>query len=48
VEVERFEDIEQEFLQRVRAGVWCSVATIDRQQRPYSRILHPLWEGVGC
>jgi len=26
--------------------VWCSAATIDSQQRPRSRILHPIWEGA--
>jgi general stress protein 26 len=45
VEVERFADIEEEFTSRVRSMIWCSVATVDRRQRPYSRILHPLWEG---
>src|SRR3954468_10199676 len=30
---------------RVNAMVWCSVATIDSQGHPRSRILHPLWEG---
>ncbi len=44
MEVERFEDIEEEFTDRVRSMIWCNAATIDRQGRPYSRILHPLWE----
>lgn len=44
VEVERFEEIEGEFTNRVRSMIWCNVATIDRRGRPYSRILHPLWE----
>lgn len=25
--------------------VWCNAATVDAQQRPRSRILHPIWEG---
>ena len=45
MDVERFADIEQEFTSRVRSMIWCSVATVDRKQRPYSRILHPLWDG---
>lgn len=27
--------------------VWCTVATVDRHNRPRSRILHPLWEWDG-
>lgn len=27
--------------------VWCNAATIDSQQRPRSRILHPIWEAGG-
>ncbi|HET8841019.1 MAG TPA: pyridoxamine 5'-phosphate oxidase family protein [Ktedonobacteraceae bacterium] len=46
MEVTHFSEIEEEFLQRVHTMVWCSVATIDRKQRPRSRILHPIWEGV--
>lgn len=43
--VQNFSDLEAEFIQRVHTMVWCSAATIDRQQRPRSRILHPIWEG---
>lgn len=43
-----FADIADEFLERVNKMVWCNVATIDRNGRPRSRILHPLWqENVG-
>jgi len=45
MEVEAFAAMEAEFLARVSRMVWCNVATIDRQGRPRSRILHPLWEG---
>lgn len=45
MEVKNFSEIETEFIQRVHTMVWCSVATIDSQQRPRSRILHPIWEG---
>jgi general stress protein 26 len=42
----RFADIEKEFLERVGRIVWCTVSTIDGKGRPYSRILHPVWEGA--
>jgi hypothetical protein len=45
MEVMHFSEIEEEFIQRVHTMVWCNVATIDSQQRPRSRILHPIWEG---
>jgi uncharacterized pyridoxamine 5'-phosphate oxidase family protein len=45
MEVANFSDIEAEFILRVHGMVWCSVATVDSQQRPRSRILHPFWEG---
>jgi pyridoxamine 5'-phosphate oxidase-like protein len=42
--VSTFAEIEDEFLQRVRTMVYCSAATVDLQQRPRSRVLHPIWE----
>lgn len=45
MEVKNFSEIETEFIQRVHTMVWCSAATVDSQQRPRSRILHPIWEG---
>ena len=45
MQVTNFSEIEAEFIQRVHTMVWCSVATVDAQQRPRSRILHPIWEG---
>ena len=45
MEVEKFADIESEFIERVHSMVWCNFATVDRKLRPYSRILHPIWEG---
>lgn len=41
-----FEEIKAEFTERVHAAMWCSAATVDRQQRPRSRVLHPIWEGA--
>lgn len=45
-EVQAFAEIEAMFLERVHQIVWCNVATINTQNRPRSRILHPLWEGA--
>ena len=45
MEVASFSDIENDFMERVRRIVWCTVATVDRQGRPRTRILHPIWEG---
>jgi hypothetical protein len=41
-----FGEIEDEFLARVHAMVWCSMATLDTRNRLRSRILHPIWEGA--
>ena len=46
MDVSLFEEIEHEFMARVRRIVWCTVATVDRQGRPRTRILHPIWEGT--
>jgi general stress protein 26 len=46
VDVASFDEIQEEFTRRVERIVWCTVATIDRQGRPRSRMLHPLWEGT--
>ena len=46
MEVTNFAEIEAEFIERVHTMVWCSAATVDRQGRPRSRILHPIWEGA--
>jgi general stress protein 26 len=45
ISVESFEEIEQEFIERVHGVVWCNMATEDTQGRLRSRILHPIWEG---
>ena len=45
MDVASFGEIEDEFMARVRRIVWCTVATVDRQGRPRTRILHPIWEG---
>ncbi|MEM7131503.1 MAG: pyridoxamine 5'-phosphate oxidase family protein [Chloroflexota bacterium] len=40
-----FADIKDEFIERVEDAVWCNAATVDSQNRPQSRVLHPIWEG---
>ncbi len=45
MEVSSFREIEVAFQQRIERMVWCNVATVDRRNRPRSRIVHPLWEG---
>ena len=35
------------FIDMAHHIVWCSVATVDHQGRPRSRILHPYWEWDG-
>ena len=32
-------------MERIQQAVYCSMATVDRQGRPRSRILHPIWDG---
>jgi general stress protein 26 len=45
MEVSTFEAIRTEFQERVANDVYCSMATIDRSDRPRSRIVHPIWDG---
>lgn len=40
-----WQDLEPEFRERTDKIVWCTVTTIDRNGRPRSRILHPVWDG---
>jgi len=46
VQVDSFEEIEEEFERRWRRIVWCNLASIDLRNRPRSRVLHPIWEGA--
>ncbi len=43
--LESFDEIAADFEARVRRIVWCTFTTVDGQDRPRSRILHPIWEG---
>ena len=42
------EEVAPAFVEMAHRIVWCSVATVDHQGRPRSRILHPLWEWDGA
>src|SRR5262245_41128443 len=46
MDVPDFAVIKGEFIEQVHSIVWCAAATVDRQGRPRSRILHPIWEGA--
>jgi len=41
-----FDEIAKTFDERVSRIVWCTVTTVDTKGRPFSRILHPVWEGA--
>ena len=43
--VASFADIVDEFMECVRAVVWCAAATMDTRNRPRSRVSHPIWDG---
>jgi hypothetical protein len=45
MEVTGFADIQQEFMERIQKAVYCNMATIDRQGRPRSRVIHAVWDG---
>lgn len=45
MEVDNFSVIEAEFQKRITKIVWCTFTTVNRQGRPRSRMLHPIWEG---
>ena len=45
MEIARFEDIQAEFMARVCQAVYGILATVDHQNRPRSRVMHPIWEG---
>ena len=41
------DDIAQPFIDVAHRIVWATVATIDPEDRPRSRVLHPIWEWDG-
>lgn len=46
MEVARFEELQQAFLERIQQAVYCSIATVDGKNRPRSRVMHPIWDGA--
>ncbi|MFN8377771.1 MAG: pyridoxamine 5'-phosphate oxidase family protein [Anaerolineae bacterium] len=42
-----FDLIRDEFVRRAHTAVWCSMATVDAQGRPRSRVIHPIWDSDG-
>ena len=40
-------EIAPAFVAMAHKIVWCTVATVDRKQRPRSRVLHPIWDWDG-
>lgn len=40
-------EIAPRFVEMAHRIVWCTVATVDAQGRPRSRILHPIWDWDG-
>jgi len=45
MELTTFADMQEEFMQRVSQAVYCIMATVDQQNRPRTRVMHPIWEG---
>ena len=39
-------EIAEPFVAMAHKIVWCTVATVDANNRPRSRVLHPIWEVV--
>ena len=46
MEQTNFIDMQEEFMQRVSQAVYCIMATVDPQNRPRTRAMHPIWEGA--
>ena len=46
IKVASLAEIEQAFVERAHKAIWCSLATVDGQGRPRSRVVHPVWEGA--
>jgi len=46
MEVQTFEEMQSEFIDRIHTAVYCNMATVDLKGRPRSRIIHPIWDGA--
>lgn len=44
MKTKQYTDIAEAFIDAAHRQVWCSVATLDTQNRVRTRVLHPLWE----
>jgi general stress protein 26 len=45
MEIDQFEQIQEEFMARAQKSIYCNVATVDTKGRPRSRIMHLVWDG---
>ena len=45
MEIERFEELQHEFMARAQKSVYCNVTTVDSEGRPRSRVMHLVWDG---
>jgi hypothetical protein len=45
--MQTLQEIAPPFVEMAHRIVWCTVSTVDEQQRPRSRVLHPLWSWDG-
>ena len=41
-----FAQLQAEFMTRISQAVYCILATVDRQNRPRTRAMHPIWAGT--
>jgi hypothetical protein len=46
--MQSLDEVAPAFVEMAHRIVWCTVATVDRQKRPRSRVLHPLWNWDGA
>jgi general stress protein 26 len=44
IRVAAFADLAAEFHQRTSRIVWCTLATVAPDGKPWTRVLHPIWE----
>jgi hypothetical protein len=45
--VQELAEVAPAFVEMAHRIVWCSAATVDAAGRPWSRVLHPIWEWDG-
>jgi general stress protein 26 len=45
MEIAQFDEMQTEFMRRVNEAVYCVLTTVDRKNRPRSRLMHPIWDG---